>query len=101
MVKTGDLIVDAARIACESLPLLRAINANAAKLNAAGEKIVLIEEESDQLYIQGLKDLYRQHKDNHPMAYIVGSEIYGHLEKVVDYFEDVAKRINGILLEHL
>jgi predicted phosphate transport protein (TIGR00153 family) len=101
MVKTGDLIVEAARITSESMPLLRAINANAAKLSAAGEKIVLLEEESDQLYMQGLKDLYRRHKNDRPMDYIVGSEIYGHLEKVVDYFEDVAKQINGILLEHL
>ena len=35
------------------------------------------------------------------MAFIVGSEIYGHLEKVVDRFEDVAIRINGILIEHI
>ena len=35
------------------------------------------------------------------MTYIVGSEIYGHLEKVVDYFEDLASRISGILLEHM
>jgi uncharacterized protein len=101
MVKTGDLIVEVARITSESMPLLRAISANAATLNAAGEKIALLEEESDQLYMQGLKDLYRRHKDNRPMDYIVGAEIYGHLEKVVDYFEDVAKQINGILLEHL
>ena len=101
MVKTGDLIVEVARITSESMPLLRAINTHASALNTAAEKIALLEEESDQLYMRGLKDLYHRHKDDRPMDYIVGSEIYGHLEKVVDYFEDVAKRINGILLEHL
>jgi hypothetical protein len=31
----------------------------------------------------------------------VGSEIYDHLEKVVDRFEDVANEISGVLIEHL
>ena len=35
------------------------------------------------------------------MDYIVGSEIYSHLEKSVDCFEAVAHRMSGILLEHL
>ena len=35
------------------------------------------------------------------MGYIVGAEIYDHLEKVVDRFEDVANGISGILIEHL
>jgi uncharacterized protein Yka (UPF0111/DUF47 family) len=35
------------------------------------------------------------------MAYIVGAEIYEHLEKVVDRFEDVANTISGIVIEHL
>ena len=38
---------------------------------------------------------------SHDMAYIVGAEIYDHLEKVVDRFEDVANRISGVLIEHL
>ena len=36
-----------------------------------------------------------------PMAFIVGSEIYGHLEKVVDRFEDVANEINSLVIEHV
>jgi uncharacterized protein Yka (UPF0111/DUF47 family) len=35
------------------------------------------------------------------MAFIIGSEIYDHLEKVVDRFEDVANRVSGVLIEHL
>jgi uncharacterized protein Yka (UPF0111/DUF47 family) len=35
------------------------------------------------------------------MAYITGSEIYDHLEKVVDCFEDVANRVSGLAIEHL
>jgi uncharacterized protein Yka (UPF0111/DUF47 family) len=80
---------------------LRSLNANAARIHAANEKTVQLEEESDQLYLQGLKALYLQHKDDRPMDYIVGAEIFGHLEKIVDCFEDVASRIDGILLEHM
>ena len=36
-----------------------------------------------------------------PLDYIVGAEIYDHLEKVVDRFEDVANHISGILIENL
>ena len=35
------------------------------------------------------------------MGYIVGAEIYDHLEKVVDRFEDVANRISGIVVEQV
>jgi len=35
------------------------------------------------------------------MNYIVGIEIYDHLEKVMDRFEDVANRITGIVIEQV
>ena len=34
------------------------------------------------------------------MTYIVGNEIYSHLEKIVDRFEDVANEIQGIVIDH-
>jgi predicted phosphate transport protein (TIGR00153 family) len=101
MVSIGDLAVETAQITLQTLPLLRAMNGNAATINAANETVVKLEEESDLLYIQGLKELYLAHKECQPMAYIVGKEIYAHLEKVVDCFENVANRMSGILLEHL
>ena len=33
--------------------------------------------------------------------FIAGSEVFDHLEKVLDRFEDVSNGINGILIEHL
>ena len=60
-----------------------------------------MEEESDQLYDSGIAALYRDVGKTDPMAYIVGADIYDHLEKVVDRFEDVANRISGVLIEHL
>ena len=35
-----------------------------------------------------------------PMAFIVGRELYGHLEKIVDRFEDVANEIQGLVIDH-
>ena len=35
------------------------------------------------------------------MAFIIGAEIYEHLEKVSDRFEDVATTMSAILVEHL
>ena len=35
------------------------------------------------------------------MEFIRGNEIYDHLEKVMDRFEDVANRISSIVVEHL
>jgi uncharacterized protein Yka (UPF0111/DUF47 family) len=35
------------------------------------------------------------------MAFIVGIEIYEHLEKVVDRFEDVANNIDAIVVEQV
>ena len=35
-----------------------------------------------------------------PMAFIVGRELYGSLEKIVDRFEDVANEIQGLVIDH-
>jgi uncharacterized protein Yka (UPF0111/DUF47 family) len=35
------------------------------------------------------------------MAFMVGAEIYGHLEKIVDGFEDVANRVSKIVIENV
>jgi uncharacterized protein Yka (UPF0111/DUF47 family) len=71
------------------------------KISGLTEQMTRIEEETDQLHDQGIKSLFLKHRADNTMAFIIGSEIYGHLEEVVDRFEDVANRINGILIEHL
>jgi uncharacterized protein len=35
------------------------------------------------------------------MAFLTGSQIYEHLEKVLDRFEDVANQVSAIVIEHL
>ena len=100
MRRIGDIIVQAAELTREAIPLLRAMRQNAGRLGAFSEEIGRIEEEADGIHDHGLRDLFRAHRHSDPMAFIVGAEIYGHLEKVVDGFEDVANRVTGIVIEH-
>jgi uncharacterized protein Yka (UPF0111/DUF47 family) len=101
MQRMGDIIVEAARLTREALPLLRRMGGNTAQLNHFSEEISRIEEEADGIHDQGLRGLFLSHREKDPMGFIVGSELYGHLEKVVDGFEDIANRVSGIVIEHL
>ena len=75
---------------------------NAARLNAIAEEITRLEEQADELNDAGHQGAVPQaQRDGDAMAFIVGAEIYDHLEKVVDRFEDVANRISGIVIEQL
>jgi predicted phosphate transport protein (TIGR00153 family) len=101
MVTLGEVIVKTADLTAEAVPLLREMRGNAARLNTITEEVRRLEEDSDDLYDKGMVELYRGPARVDAMAFIVGSEIYDHLEKVVDRFEDVANRISGVLIEHL
>lgn len=101
MRKTGDLIIKSAALAAEAVPLLRTMRADAPRLNVLTGEIVRIEEETDQLCLDGLKALLAGPAKTDAMAYIKGAEIYDHLEKVADCFQDVANRISGLVIEHL
>ena len=105
----GDIAVEAALLTVEAVSLLSEIRKNRGRLNDLTEQIARLESDSDTLYDEGMKALYGAHKsgnggrngDGDALAFIIGAEIYDHLEKVVDRFEDVANRINGVLVEHL
>lgn len=101
MRRMADIIVQAAELTRASIPLLRAMRSNATQLTFFNEEISRIEEEADGVHDQGLKQLFRTHRESDAMGFIVGAEIYGHLEKVVDGFEEVANRVSGIVIEHL
>lgn len=101
MVEMGDLIVEAAKFTVEAVTRLRNMQQNATKLHAIAEKLTKIEQHSDDLHDAGLKKLFQSQVAGNAMAYIAGSEIYAHLEKVVDRFEDVADRVNAIVVEHV
>jgi hypothetical protein len=101
MIRLGDVIVTTADLVAEAMPQLRSLRANAARLNVITEEVTRLEDQSDTLYDAGISALFRGPARSDPMAYIVGAEIYDHLEKVVDRFEDVANQISSVLIEHL
>ena len=47
-----------------------------------------------------IRDSYNQARQGNPMDFVVGNEIYAHLEKVTDRFEDVANEISGLVIDH-
>ena len=94
-------ILEAAHLVREAMPLLRAIGKNADRLNALTEKIIRVEERADQLYDEGRKQLYHASLQGNAMNFVIGAEIYDHLEKVVDRFEDVSNEMNAIVTDHL
>lgn len=101
MQSMADQIVTAAGLVRDGVPLLKSVNTEAARLSSIGERLSQIEGRADELHDLGLKELYGQHGRNDPMAFFVGNEIYDHLEKVVDRFDDVGNEINGIVLEQV
>jgi hypothetical protein len=105
MQQMSEIILQSANLVLEAVPLLSSIGSNAGRLNALTTKLVTIEEEADDIYNRGLKALFiaNRPEDNQgsAMKFIVGSELYDHLEKVVDRFEDVANEINSIVIDQL
>ena len=89
-----------AKLVAKAMPLLRKIKSNHLDLDKITEQIVHLEEEADHLHDAGLKALFLRHRDGNAMGYIVGREIYSHLERVLDRFEDVANEISGVVIDH-
>jgi predicted phosphate transport protein (TIGR00153 family) len=101
MQQMGDIILKAAGLVLEALPLLSSISENAGRLQGLTEQIILIEEQADQLHAQGRKALFLANRDGkNAMQFIVGNELYDHLEKIVDRFEDVSNEINALVIDH-
>jgi len=97
----GDAIMTAAGLVQEAMPLLSSINTNSTRIGRISEQISQIEGEADELHDNGLHEIYRANLPSNSMSFFVGVEIYDHLEKVVDRFDDVANEIHGIMLENV
>ena len=93
------MAVEAARLTAEAMPLLRNISRNGARLHVITEKIVQLEGAADDVHAAGLKKAFQADSTN-PMQFIVAREIYKHLERIADAFEDVANEIDGIVIDH-
>ncbi len=101
MREMADAIVDSAHLVEQAIPLLANIGKNVGELNRICVRISQIEGQADETHDRGLKKLYAQVKSGDAMQFIRSNEIFDHLEKCVDRFDDVANQIQGIVIEHV
>jgi hypothetical protein len=101
MREMADIILRCAVLTVEAVSLLGDMRQKSGRINAIAEEITKLEEQADALNDAGIKALFLKYRDGNAMAFIIGNEIYDHLEKVVDRFEDVANRISGIVIEQV
>jgi uncharacterized protein len=100
MKEMGDSVVKCALLVEEAIPLLRSISQEAGRINAITEQISQIEGRADDLHDVGVRALFERHGGD-AMGFITGNEVYDHLEKVVDRFDDVANELQGVVIEHV
>ena len=101
MKEMADTIVKCALLMKEALPLLKSISAEAAHISDLTAQISALEGKADDLHDAGLRELYKANIGKSGLEFYVGNEIYDHLEKVVDRFDDVANVMHGIVIEHV
>ena len=99
MREIGTLLVECADLVGRVLPLLQSIGDNVAMITAITEELTKLEGRVDDLHDIGLRELFLKHRNANTMDFIIGAEIYDHLEKVADRFDDVANEINSIMIE--
>ena len=94
------IIVDSSRLVAEAMPLLRRVGDNGERLHELTERLVRMEGHADEIHSAGLKLAFEAHRDGDAIQFIVQREIFKHLERIVDAFEDVANVIDGIVIDH-
>lgn len=94
------IAVDAARLVAEAIPLLRDVSRNGVRLHELTERLVRMEGHADDIHAAGLKQSFQAYRDGKAIEFMVHREVYKHLERIVDAFEDVANEIDGIVIDH-
>ena len=99
MQQMGEIIVQAANLMVDAVPLLSSLGSESARLNSLTEEMIRLEEQADHLHDEGRKQLFLNQKD--AIGFVIGTEVYDHLETVMDRFEDVANEISAIVIENV
>jgi predicted phosphate transport protein (TIGR00153 family) len=94
------IAVESAALTAEAMPLLRDIGRNGGRIHELTERLVSLEGQADDIHAAGLKKAFNQYGETSTIRFIVAREIFKHLERVVDAFEDVANEIDGIVIDH-
>ena len=93
------MIAEQAALTAEAMPLLRDLTRNGVRIHEITEQVVRLEGDADDAHAKGLKRAFQSQSDR-PMQFMVSREIYKHLERITDAFEDVANEIDGIVIDH-
>ena len=99
----ADAIVKCALLVQEGVPLLKSITAEAGHISDITAQISALEGKRRR---DARRRACRSSTGPMPAAetrsrFFVGNEVYDHLEKVVDRFDDVANVMHGIVIEHV
>ena len=94
------IAVESAALTVEAMPLLRDIGRNGARIHELTERLVTLEGNADEIHAAGLKKAFQEFGQTSAIRFVVAREIFKHLERVVDAFEDVANEIDGIVIDH-
>jgi predicted phosphate transport protein (TIGR00153 family) len=97
----ANVALKATGLIAQAMPLLRDVQRNGNRLHELTGQIVTLEGDVDLLHQGGLKVNFHEQRGNpDPVTFIVAREIYKHLEKIADAFEDVANEIDGLVIDH-
>jgi uncharacterized protein Yka (UPF0111/DUF47 family) len=93
------VIVEAAAVTSEAVPLLRNITGNGARLHKLTARLVSLEGTADDMHAAGLRSAFQSARAD-PLQFAVTREVFKNLERVADAFEDVANEIDGIVIDY-
>ncbi len=97
----ADMALRASKLIAKAMPMLRDVGRNGHDLHLLTGELVSLEGEVDFLHQAGLKVNFQEQRGNpDPVTFIVSREIYKHLEKIADAFEDVANEIDSLVIDH-
>jgi predicted phosphate transport protein (TIGR00153 family) len=95
------VVLDACKLIAEALPLLRDVERQGRRLHELTARIVQLEGQVDGIHDAGMRAAFQAQKvKSDPLAFMVSREIYKHLERVADAFEDVANEIDSLVIDH-
>jgi predicted phosphate transport protein (TIGR00153 family) len=102
MEQMAAVIVEAAGLIEEAMPLLRDVERHGHRLHELTGKLVRLEGDVDQLHHDGLKAKFKEQSNPgvKTLDFIVAREVYKRLENIADAFEDVANQIDSLVIDH-
>jgi uncharacterized protein Yka (UPF0111/DUF47 family) len=94
------LITEAANVTSQAIPQLRNVGRNGKQLHELTGRLVELEGVADDIHATGLKAAFQEYSQTSSMQFAINREVFKHLERVTDAFEDVANEIDGIVIDH-